>query len=965
MKKRLLSVLLALALVIGFIPVYHANAAVTAIEFVNTADGGVGIKATMTAADNMKLTVVKKSVLDDYETDNGDYTYGGIEDIDANWGSYGGAIYNGAAIAAGDATDGDNIFKVPGLGGSSHANLEFVAWAYDDGSSAVGSVPATITLNAQGKVPVTPHNITWDANGADAGFSDAGGATTVEEGTKGNAIAKPTTPPTKSGYRFMGWFDATTNGNAIDQNYTTPNGSDAITFYAQWAQEYTVTYALDGGNGTAPTTGNKIAGEKFNLAASTGITKTGYTFGGWNDGTKTTNAGAQYTMGAANTTLTAVWTANELTMANVADAAATYNTAITTISLPVASNGTGDYTYTLTGDLPAGLTYNADAKTITGTPTEVVEKTLTWKAVDDNSAKEVEKTFKITVSPAAFTGTVAIAMTTDANNDEVPNTGDTLTATVTNDNTSGSFGYQWKRNGNVIPGATGATYEVTAADMDQRITCTVTATGNYTGSADSNQIQPGKKELTGQPVITGEGEVGAELTLEKGTLPAELSAFDIQWKKNGVAISGATGETYTVKPEDQGAAISATVTPKADSTYGGSADSSNQVSVAILPEAPGAPENLTVVPGDGTLTVTWKEPENMGTKPLKYYVISVDGEVVKRTTAQSVEISELENGTEYTITVTTVTDDGESDPAEATGTPEANAPDMYTVTYTVDTAKGNSIASQEVEDGTVITLPTVTAKDGYKFVGWTLDGTAVTGNVTITEDTEFVAVFEELVKPEPHIAYINGRPDDENGGVKFVPDDYLPRSEAAIILARVTEGFDKDTTYASASFTDLGGEYCANYVAFCVSRDLIKGKTATTFEPKTNVTRAEFATMLARMYYGGDEFVPEDTCERFTDGTASGEYYEKYIAVLEDFITGYPDGSFRPGNEITRAEAVTMVNAVLHRSQSTKTTDPQLDVESIFPDVKPGQWFFNNVMEATNEHDKDAPLFNIDPAYHK
>ena len=72
---------------------------------------------------------------------------------------------------------------------------------------------------------------------------------------------------------------------------------------------YTVTYDLDGGQGTLPTESAKAAGAKFNLAASTGLTKTGYTFDKWNDGTTDYAAGAEYTMPEKNVTIKAVWKA--------------------------------------------------------------------------------------------------------------------------------------------------------------------------------------------------------------------------------------------------------------------------------------------------------------------------------------------------------------------------------------------------------------------------------------------------------------------------------------------------------------------------------------------------------------------------------------------------------------------------------------------------------------------------------
>ena len=71
---------------------------------------------------------------------------------------------------------------------------------------------------------------------------------------------------------------------------------------------YTVTYNLGGGTGTLPTQAATTAGSTFTLASADGITKDGYDFAGWNDGTTTYEEGATYTMPASNVTLTAQWT---------------------------------------------------------------------------------------------------------------------------------------------------------------------------------------------------------------------------------------------------------------------------------------------------------------------------------------------------------------------------------------------------------------------------------------------------------------------------------------------------------------------------------------------------------------------------------------------------------------------------------------------------------------------------------
>ena len=88
---------------------------------------------------------------------------------------------------------------------------------------------------------------------------------------------------------------------------------------AQTPDKYSVAYSLDGGVGTLPTETDKAAGEKFTLAAATGLTTEDYTFDGWHDGAVKYDAGAQYTMPAHDVTLTAVWKAGKPSIGNTVE----------------------------------------------------------------------------------------------------------------------------------------------------------------------------------------------------------------------------------------------------------------------------------------------------------------------------------------------------------------------------------------------------------------------------------------------------------------------------------------------------------------------------------------------------------------------------------------------------------------------------------------------------------------------
>ncbi|MGN0236265.1 MAG: InlB B-repeat-containing protein [Paludibacteraceae bacterium] len=125
-------------------------------------------------------------------------------------------------------------------------------------------------------------------------------------------LTLPDAPTAPAGYKFKGWTAAQDGFGTI----LSPNGTydlnqpeSNVTLYAQWEKLYTVTYALNGGSGDAPTQEALCAGATFTVASADGITKDGYTFAGWNDGTTTYAAGDTYTMSAADVTLTAVWNA--------------------------------------------------------------------------------------------------------------------------------------------------------------------------------------------------------------------------------------------------------------------------------------------------------------------------------------------------------------------------------------------------------------------------------------------------------------------------------------------------------------------------------------------------------------------------------------------------------------------------------------------------------------------------------
>ncbi|WP_160158508.1 excalibur calcium-binding domain-containing protein [Cellulomonas sp. SLBN-39] len=123
--------------------------------------------------------------------------------------------------------------------------------------------------------------------------------------------------------------------------------------------------------------------------------------------------------------------------------------------------------------------------------------------------------------------------------------------------------YQWRRNGAAIAGATSRTYVLTKADAGASVTVSVRGTrSGYTPVARTSAGRSVDRLLTATPTpkITGTRLPGKVLTAAPGAWKPSSVALSYQWRRNGAAISGATGRTYTVRTADAGAAISVVVT---------------------------------------------------------------------------------------------------------------------------------------------------------------------------------------------------------------------------------------------------------------------------------------------------------------------------------------------------------------------------------------------------------------------
>ena len=194
---------------------------------------------------------------------------------------------------------------------------------------------------------------------------------------------------------------------------------------------------------------------------------------------------------------------------------------------------------------------------------------------------------------------------------------------------------------------------------------------------------------------------------------------------------------------------------------------------------------------------------------------------------------------------------------------------------------------------------------------------------------------------DDHFAYIIGYPD---GTVQ--PNGQITRAEVTTIFFRLLTDDVRDENLTKTNrYSDVAATAWYNTaVSTLSSMGIITGYPDGTFRPNAAITRAEFAAIAARFDNDGDK-----TAAKFSDIATHWAKDEISIAYNNGWITGYPDGTFGPQRDITRAETMTLVNRVLNRQPETE--DDLLPNMAVWTDnANPKAWYYLAVQEATNSH---------------
>lgn len=195
------------------------------------------------------------------------------------------------------------------------------------------------------------------------------------------------------------------------------------------------------------------------------------------------------------------------------------------------------------------------------------------------------------------------------------------------------------------------------------------------------------------------------------------------------------------------------------------------------------------------------------------------------------------------------------------------------------------------------------------------------------------------------VDYYTGQPTTDQTKKPVRPEGKITRAEVATIYFRMLTDESRTKFWSqSNAYSDVKtGDWFNNAVSTLSNAGIIAGYEDGSFRPNGYITRAEFATIAARFFdvtYNGKDLFPD----------ISGHWAKDYInqAANKGFVNGYEDGTFKPDRNITRAEAVTLVNRTLDRHPDKNHFTKDM---LVWPDnMDQTKWYYADMQEATNSH---------------
>jgi uncharacterized repeat protein (TIGR02543 family) len=665
----------------------------------------------------------------------------------------------------------------------------------------------------------------------------------------------------RTGYTFAGWA----NGSATilgGSNFTILEDS---VLTAKWNPiNYTISYNSDGGT-EAPATSTKQIGQSFIVEAA--VSKPGYTFTGWSNGSTVVGADAVVVMGSANIAYTAQWVARVFTVSydwnggrGTAEADVNYTFGTTAITLPLVGDRVKD-----------GYTFAGWSESVSGSllsATYIPSRSRTLYAIWTLGS------FTVTYNLSG--GTLANAAVAVQNG----------SSTVLPLPTRANFvfdGWHTATAGGSSLGSHGTSFTPTASQTVYArwiqsslygITDSLTRIGSVVTVANVGNTFSGANSSSSVAVSVPENALPAGTTINfdmvgnssraTGLLPnvTYLISIAISWiAGDGTVPDTASGKPISVTISNATIKTGATAYAIVNnvSTLLGTAtqdgtitiDLTSDPEIVIAAVRPSAPLNVTATAnGNQQSVISWSTPASNGGSEITNYTVTSNTNATCTTSATSCTISGLANGTGYTFTVTAANSVGTS---VASSSASATTAAVYSVAF--NSRGGTSVSSGSFLTASSVNEPTAPTRSGYTFVGWSAtDGGSVITFPYAPGVTSNITLFARWAALDNAVTF------DSKGGSSVTNTVFASGGTLAAPVTPTRSGF----TFAGWSATDGGSAISFPYAPGVVTPITLYAKWTPVVSIVVNTT-----TVIAPVTVTGAKEAKISTAGVFTPISAS------------------------------------------------------------------------------------------------
>lgn len=541
-------------------------------------------------------------------------------------------------------------------------------------------------------------------------------------------------------------------------------------------------------------------------------------------------------------------------------------------------------------------------------------------------------------------------------------TDNVMKATVTSNDTEGTFATQGGDSNDISITSTGSSSMSTYCTVDSHFVL-----GNpdvYMQKYDFTLLDPQRGTKLGNASKNGE-EALTNASTEKGWSNTLLASFWAQsasnetWELNGLTTDNAQLPVYAlVMPTDpegnvadgaKAAVYAVTIDGDTWRFAVPAGGTSGYVVGLVQPTEDYGTLALTVSPTQVT--------EGEDSHTFQYQAVYTISDSLKNMLDQEPNVGDftLTFVLDNNLTCTDANDANyDSDTHTLTVTVPADKLDGYTFHFSAETADGTTLTAGDqlvtsaVLSGQVgttqVTVPSAPAV--VEVVAQTPVAPPVTPSEPADPDDTGVS---DLLDTENHNQYLFGYPEGT-----FGPDQNMTRAEVAQMFYNLL--VDKNVAI-TATFEDVPADaWYAKSVNTLASMGIISGVGENRFEPERSITRAEFTSMAMKFTKGA-----LDGTNVFSDVRSGDWFYEAVVGSIQyGWIEGYEDGTFRPENRITRVEVTSIVNKMLGRFADREFVAGHADELNAFSDVTSTHWGYYHIVEATNSHTYTKPSTNVE-----